>query len=97
MPIVSATTDTHTPAGACDAEAVRHSHFWDLMDAEFGQAYARTLASDLVVGDLDDRTAEQALALGTTPRAVWEAVCDAMQVPQERRWGPTERARRPAR
>ena len=76
---------------------MRHSHFWDLMDEEFGPSYARTLAHDLVVDSLGDRTAEQALAAGHTPRAVWEAVCVAMQVPLERRWGVAERARRPSR
>ena len=76
---------------------MRHSHFWDLMDGEFGTAYARTLARDLVVDRLGDRTAEQALAAGHTPRSVWEAVCEAMQVPVERRGGVAERARRPSR
>jgi len=55
--------------------SVRHSHFWDLMDDEFGSAYARTLAHDLVMDGLGDRTADQALAAGETPRRVWEAVC----------------------
>ena len=41
------------------------------MDGEFGTAYARTLARDLVVDRLGDRTAEQALAAGHTPRSVW--------------------------
>lgn len=76
---------------------VRHSHFWDLMDDEFGQQYARTLAHDLVIDGLGDRTAEQALGAGETPRRVWEQVCAAMQVPLERRWGKPEQARRPAR
>jgi len=76
---------------------VRHSVFWELMEGEFGQGYARTLARDLVVDALGDRTAEQALAAGEQPRAVWEALCDAMQVPLERRWGKPERARRRAR
>lgn len=66
---------------------MRHSHFWDLMDDEFGPSYARTLARDLVLDGLDDRTAEQALAAGQTPRRVWEALCEAMQVPLERRAG----------
>jgi len=50
-----------------------------------------------VVDRLGDRTAEQALAAGHTPRAVWEALCEAMQVPVERRLGRAERARRPSR
>lgn len=66
---------------------MRHSHFWDLMDDEFGPSYARNLARDLVLDGLDDRTAEQALAAGQTPRRVWEAMCEAMQVPLGRRAG----------
>ena len=76
---------------------VRHSVFWTLMDDEFGSAYARTLARDLVISRLGDRTAEQALAAGQLPRSVWVAVCDAMEVPLERRWGKPERARRQSR
>ncbi len=76
---------------------VRHSVFWDLMDDEFGPGYSRTLAHDLVIDGLGDRTADQALAAGEPPRAVWDAVCEAMQVPLERRWGKPERARRPGR
>ena len=76
---------------------MRHSHFWDLMDGEFGRGYSRTLAHDLVIDGLGDRTAEQALAAGETPRQVWEAVCDAMQVPLERRWGAPEPRRRRGR
>ena len=76
---------------------VRHSHFWDLMDGEFGPTYARTLAHDLVVDGLGDRTAAEALAGGEVPRRVWDAVCDAMQVPLERRWGKPEQVRRPTR
>ena len=73
---------------------MRHSAFWDLMDGEFGRAYARTLARDLVVGGLGDRTAAQALAAGEQPRTVWDAVCDAMEIPLERRWGKPEKAAR---
>jgi len=66
---------------------VRHSDFWLLMDDVFGASYARTLASDQVLGALADRTAVQALADGLEPRAVWRALCDAMEIPEQRRWG----------
>jgi Protein of unknown function (DUF3046) len=66
---------------------VRHSDFWLLMDEVFGAGYARTLASDQVLGALADRTAVQALADGLEPRAVWRAMCDAMEIPEQRRWG----------
>lgn len=76
---------------------MRHSDFWRLMEDEFGGTYARTLARDQVVDALGDRTAEQALADGVPPRDVWDAVCQAMHVPPERRLGrdPGRERRRP--
>lgn len=87
-------TDNHPPAGRSGPTrarailaGVRHSDFWRLMDDEFGPAYARTLASDQVIGELGDRTPLEALSAGVAPRAVWAAVCEAMHVPVERRLG----------
>ena len=51
-------------------EPVRSSEFWELMRAEFGAAYAGTLAREHVVSQLGERTAEQALAAGIDPREV---------------------------
>jgi transcriptional regulator GlxA family with amidase domain len=76
---------------------VRHSEFWQLLDDEFGPAYARTVARDVVVDVLGGRTAEQALAAGVRPREVWRALCDAMEVPAERRWGRDPKDRRSTR
>jgi hypothetical protein len=75
---------------------VRHSEFWQLMEAEFGERYAHTLARELVMSNLGERTAQQALSGDEDARTVWFAVCDAMDVPAERRWGrddPHRRAR----
>lgn len=69
---------------------MRISEFWRLADEEFGRAYARTLTSDLVLAPLD-RTAEQAIRDGVAVRQVWEHLCDAMAVPQARRWGSDRR------
>ena len=66
---------------------VRLSVFWTLMDDEFGPAYSRSLARDHTLLALGDRTADEALEAGIPARAVWEAVCDAMDVPAERRLG----------
>jgi hypothetical protein len=63
---------------------MRSSDFWRLMDDEFGERYSRTLARDLVVDHLGDRTAAEALEAGLDPKAVWEAVCRAQDVPRER-------------
>ncbi|MGF1645492.1 MAG: DUF3046 domain-containing protein [Kineosporiaceae bacterium] len=70
------------------------SEFWTLVDDEFGRAHARSLAADLALRTLDDRTAERALADGEDPTRVWRALCEAMDVPPERRGGPVPPARR---
>jgi hypothetical protein len=68
------TTDNHAAAPGphrCGIlDDVRHSEFWQLLDDEFGPAYARTVARDVVVDVLGGRTAEQALAAGALVLAV---------------------------
>jgi hypothetical protein len=73
---------------------VRLSKFWTLMNDEFGEAYAGTLARDHVIGGLGHRTALQALDQGESPRTVWLALCDDMDVPESRRLGVEHRAGR---
>jgi hypothetical protein len=73
---------------------MRNREFWQLVDEVFGERYGRTLAADQVLGELGDRTAWQALEDGVEPRTVWHVLCDAMDVPEQQRWG-TDR-RRPA-
>jgi hypothetical protein len=77
---------------------VRMSEFWTLVDGEFGPARGLTLVRDHVVGELRNRTPQQALDDGEDPRAVWLALCVDLEVPPERRWGADERqARHPWR
>lgn len=64
---------------------MKHSEFWAAMEAAFG-ARASSVAADLVLGTLEHRTGEQALAHGESPRDVWDAICDAQQLPDELRW-----------
>ena len=73
---------------------MRNREFWLLADEVFGPTYARSLARDLVIDALDGRSAAQAIEAGDEPRTVWHALCDAMDVPDERRWGAD--GRRPA-
>jgi hypothetical protein len=66
---------------------MRLSEFWIAMGDEFGAAYARVLVDDLVLGELDGRTGQQALADGVPAREVWLAICRASDVPPERWYG----------
>ncbi len=66
---------------------MRLSSFWQLMADEFGAGYSKVLARDLVLGELDHRTATEALEAGVDPRAVWFALCRAQDVPESRWWG----------
>lgn len=73
---------------------MRLSRFWTLLNDEFGEAYAGTLARDHVIGALGNRTVLQALEDGEQPREVWLALCDDMGVPEGRRLGAELRRHR---
>lgn len=64
---------------------MRHTEFWDRMDAALGPAYARSWASLYVIAELDGRTAEQALAAGVAPKEVWRAVWATLELPARER------------
>lgn len=59
--------------------------FRKLMAGEFGQVRAEMIARDHVLSSLGGRTADQALEAGTSAKEVWGAVCDAFEVPENRR------------
>ena len=63
------------------------SEFREAVRTEFGDDYGRLLTRDLVIPELGERTSDAALSAGLTPRAVWLALCAAMDVPVERRHG----------
>ena len=74
------------PGGACRYPgAVRLAVFWDKMRAQFGDAYAASVAKDYVLAGLGSRTVDQALAEGIEPKAVWRAVCEAFDIPERSR------------
>ena len=77
----------HRGWGTAYDPAMRHSRFWALAEDEFGAAYAHSLAGSLHVAGLGGRTPLEALDAGTSPREVWLAFCEAMDVPEERRHG----------
>lgn len=66
---------------------MRYSEFWELVDEVFGHGFGRVLVKEQVLDGLGGGTAQSALEAGEEPRAVWHALCDAMEVPDSRRWG----------
>lgn len=70
---------------------MRKSEFTLAMSDEFGEAYGRVITRDLVLESLGSRTAEQAIAAGLPMREIWLAICDAQDVPENRRYGVGQR------
>jgi hypothetical protein len=63
------------------------SEFQRAVVDEFGTQYGRALTSDLVLGEVGGRTAQQALDAGVAPREVWLALCRETGVPQSHWYG----------
>ena len=59
--------------------------FRRLMAGQFGSARAEIIARDHVLADLGSRTVDQALAAGYDPVEIWQVVCDAYEIPMEKR------------
>ncbi len=64
---------------------MRLTEFWDLMNAQFGDVYAQSVAKDFVFDKLGGRTVERALADGADAKAIWRAVYDTFKVPENMR------------
>ncbi|WP_112263508.1 DUF3046 domain-containing protein [Lentzea terrae] len=64
---------------------MRITMFRKLMAGEFGQVRAEMIAHDHVLSSLGGRTADQALEAGISAKEVWVAVCNAFEVPENRR------------
>ena len=69
------------PGVGHQGRAVRLSEFWTRMRAQFGDAYASSVAKDHVLSELGERTVDRALADGVEAKAVWRAVCKEFDVP----------------
>ena len=63
------------------------SEFFLAVTEEFGELQGRALLRDLVMREVGDLTALAALEQGVAPKAVWSALCSAMDVPLRRRHG----------
>jgi len=58
---------------------MRISDFWKRMEARFGVTYAHSLAADYRVSLLG-ATVNEALERGDSPKSVWQAVCQELEV-----------------
>ena len=64
---------------------MRHTEFWARMEHALGSAYARTWAEQQVISDLGHRTVVEALDSGATPKQVWRAVWERLELPASER------------
>jgi hypothetical protein len=64
---------------------VRLTEFWWRMESHFGPVYAASVARDQIIGRLDSRSINDALAAGVDPKAVWLAVCEHFEIPVAQR------------
>ena len=64
---------------------MRLTVFWERMRAQFGDAYADSVAQDYVLSNLGGRTVNKALADGEDAKVVWRAVCETFNVPESLR------------
>ena len=64
---------------------MRLTVFWERMNAQFGEAYAQSVAKDFVLAGLGGRTVERALADGEDAKKVWRAVSDSFNVAENLR------------
>ncbi len=65
---------------------MRRSELDLAVEEEFG-ALGAVLMHDLTLGSLGGRTGAEALDAGVSARDVWRALCDAKDVPADRRHG----------
>ena len=64
---------------------MRHTELWARLEAALGSGYYRHWASSQVLAGLDGRTVTEALAAGTSAKAVWAAVREALDLPPSER------------
>ncbi|HVK20686.1 MAG TPA: DUF3046 domain-containing protein [Actinokineospora sp.] len=64
---------------------MRITAFRTRLAEEFGASLADTIAHDHVFSALGDRTVDQALDAGLPTKEIWQAVCEAFEVPVDRR------------
>ncbi|QYH19602.1 DUF3046 domain-containing protein [Corynebacterium aquatimens] len=65
---------------------MRLTEFHQLVRDEFGAERAQWIISSQVLPP-SDKTAEELIESGVDPRRVWQGLCDAFDIPEERRLG----------
>ncbi|MET1071248.1 MAG: DUF3046 domain-containing protein [Umezawaea sp.] len=64
---------------------MRITVFRKLMTGEFGPVRGEMVAQDHVLSALGGLTPDQAIEAGVPPKEIWLAVCEAFDVPEQRR------------
>ena len=64
---------------------MRITVFRDKMSNEFGRVRAEMLAKDHVFSALGGRSIDEALEAGLPAKEIWHAVCEAFDIPMNRR------------
>ena len=64
---------------------MRHTELWARLEAALGSTYYRHWAGSQALTALKGRTVTEALAAGVTPKAVWAAVREALDLPASER------------
>lgn len=64
---------------------MRHTDFWNRLEHTLGRAHYRVWADQLVMSELGERTASEALDAGVPPKEVWDAVGKVLELPSSER------------
>lgn len=64
---------------------MKHTEFWTRMHQHLGEGYAPVWADQQVLRQLGGRTVREALAAGESPKQVWRAVWEALELPASER------------
>lgn len=64
---------------------MRYSELWARLERHLGAGYASVWADQHVMSGLGERTVREALDAGATPREVWSAVWERLELPASER------------
>ncbi|MFT4287611.1 DUF3046 domain-containing protein [Nocardioides sp.] len=64
---------------------MRHTELWRRLERTLGPAYYEYWAGSFAITELQSQTVREALAAGTPPKEVWEAVHRVLELPASER------------